>query len=110
MAFVGLIIIHISKNPFLLFPASFFLGLGSGDETSMTSYFVGRYFGLSHFGKIYACLYSLIAIIAALCPPAIGWIYDSTGSYSGGLLLLEIIALISLGGFIILPAYVYPKK
>ncbi|MFT8464270.1 MFS transporter [Acetobacter persici] len=110
MAFVGLIVIHISKNPLLLFMASFLLGLGSGGETSMTSYFVGRYFGLSHFGKIYACLYSLIAIVAALSPPAIGWIYDKTGSYSGGLLLLEIIALLSLGGFILLPAYTYPKR
>lgn len=110
MAFVGLIIIHLSRNSLLLFPASFLLGLGSGGETSMTSYFVGRYFGLSHFGKIYACLYSLIAVVAALSPPAIGWIYDSTGSYSGGLLLLESIAFLSLAGFIVLPAYAYPKK
>jgi predicted MFS family arabinose efflux permease len=62
------------------------VGLAAGAEYDLASYLCTRYFGVAHFGKIYAGQYILFALGGGLAAPFYGWIYDTTGGYDGALI------------------------
>jgi MFS family permease len=69
-------------------------GLAIGAETDLCPYLAARYFGVRHFGKLYAALLVFIALGAATSPPLFGWMYDRFGVYDQAM-------LVAGGGFIL---------
>jgi len=63
------------------------MGFGSGATLYMIIYLTTQYGGLRHFGKIYGSISALVGLSSGIGPLAAGWIFDSTGSYEGFLLL-----------------------
>lgn len=82
-------------------------GLATGAETDLCAYLVSRYFGLRHFGKLYAAQTVAIALGAAIFSPLFGWIYDRFGSYDYAMLLAG--AGYALCGLLVLTLGRYPK-
>lgn len=58
-----------------------FLGLGVGFEFDLLAFLISRYFGQRHYGVIYGCFYTVIALGGGLGPVVYGYAFDSTGSY-----------------------------
>ena len=61
-------------------------GFAAGAEVDLMGYLASRYFGLRHFGKIYAAIYIGFALGPGLTNPLFGGSRDQTGSYEAGLL------------------------
>lgn len=66
------------------------IGLAAGAEYDLASYLCARYFGVAHFGKIYAGQFILFAAGGGAAAPFYGWIYDTTGSYDTALIASSI--------------------
>ncbi len=60
-------------------------GFAAGAEVDLMGYLVSRYFGLRHFGKIYAAVYIGFALGPGLTNPVFGWSRDQSGSYASGI-------------------------
>jgi MFS family permease len=57
-----------SADPVLLFLACALLGLAAGAELDLLAFLSARYFGVSHYARIYALLYTALAAGSALAP------------------------------------------
>ena len=55
-------------------------------RTALIPYLTARYFGLKAFGRIYGSIFVLFYTGVALGPLAMGWVYDTYGAYTIGLL------------------------
>jgi len=82
-------------------------GMATGAETDLCAYLVARYFGVGHFGKLYAAQTVAIALGAATFSPLFGWIHDRFGSYDYAMLLAG--AGYALCGLLVLTLGRYPK-
>jgi predicted MFS family arabinose efflux permease len=84
-------------------------GAGLGVEIDMMGFFVSRYFGIRHFGEIYAYMFVGFAIGVGAGPALMGFDYDRTHSYDlaltvfTGLLLVASVLTAQLG------PYAFPK-
>ena len=82
---------------------------GLGVEIDMMGFFVSRYFGIRHFGEIYAYMFVGFAIGVGAGPALMGFDYDRTHSYDlaltvfTGLLLVASLLTAQLG------PYAFPK-
>ncbi len=80
-------------------------GFAAGAEVDLMGYLVSRYFGLSHFGKIYAGLYVFFALGPGITTPLFGGARDTYGSYelplyaAAAALGAAALLLISLGAY-----------
>jgi MFS family permease len=63
------------------------MGFGSGATLYMIMYLTTQYGGLRHFGKIYGSVSALVGLSSGIGPVTAGWIFDTTGSYEGFLML-----------------------
>jgi MFS family permease len=79
--------------------AAALIGLAAGAEFDMISYLTSRYFGLKHYGKIYAWQFAAFSIGAGFSPPVFGRVFDLYGSY-GPILLVS--GLLYVGGAVLL--------
>ena len=85
--------------------AAILVGLAAGAELDLMSYLAARYFGMRHYAKIYAVLYSALAVAAGSAPYLFARIYDTTKSYrlaffaAGGLFLVGALILLTLGPY-----------
>lgn len=77
--------------------AAFLLGFALGAEVDLLAYLTSRYFGLRHYGFLYATVYASFWIGIALGPAIAGRLYDRYGDYQHALELA--IALLVLGAF-----------
>src|SRR5262249_56158868 len=77
------------------------VGLGLGGETDIMAYLISHHFGLASFGKIFGWLYGAFAFGAVLGPLLMGWVFDTSGSYHGALMIL--IPATALGAGLMLP-------
>jgi MFS family permease len=84
------------------------IGLAAGSEVDLMGYLVSRYYGLLHFGKIFAGVYIGFALIPGLITPFFGATRDHYGSYVPGLYLCAIALLIISVLFLTLGPY--PNK
>ncbi len=81
------------------------IGLSSGAEFDLCAYFVSRYFGLKHFGKIYGLQYIAFAAGGGLAAPLFSRVRDLSGSYVAALVASGIafgvgaVLLLSLGRY-----------
>jgi predicted MFS family arabinose efflux permease len=80
-------------------------GFAAGAEVDLMGYLVSRYFGLSHFGKIYAGLYVFFALGPGITTPLFGGARDTYGSYelplyaAAAALGAAALLLVSLGAY-----------
>ena len=85
-------------------------GFAAGAEVDLMGFLVARYFGLRHFGKIYAGIYIGFALAPGFTTPLLGAARDHYGNYSAGLYVAAIalvgaaLLLVSLGRYPQFPA------
>lgn len=92
-------------SPVMIGLAAAFAGLAAGAEFDLVAFMVTRYFGMRHYGVIYAVQLVGLLFAGGLAPPLFGRIYDQTGSYDAMLLgcaaifLLAPLLLLTLGRY-----------
>ncbi|MEM1019981.1 MAG: MFS transporter, partial [Pseudomonadota bacterium] len=67
--------------------AVFVVGFAAGAEFDIIAYFVTRYFGLKHYGKIYGVIYTIFFFGAGLAPLIFARVYDKAATYDPILLV-----------------------
>lgn len=77
-------------------PASFLLGAVQGAEVDVMGYVVARRFGRAAFARIFGTCFGITLVGAMIGPMAMATIFDGTGSYDLGLMLLPILPLAAL--------------
>jgi hypothetical protein len=82
-------------------------GLAAGAEVDLLAYLVSRYYGLRHFGRIYAAVYVAFALGPGILVPLFGRLRDVSGSYAAG--LAAVAAGIGLCGALLLTLGRYPR-
>ena len=94
-AAVGLLLLWGLEAGGVPFVAAFLIGLSMGATGEIIPYLTGRYFGLRAFGQIYG--YGLISFTlgGVVGPPLMGMVFDSTQSYSVGLVAFGIASLVA---------------
>jgi MFS family permease len=83
-------------------------GFAAGSEIDLMAYLVARYFGLRHFGKIFAGAYVGFALIPGLAAPLFGGSRDTLGTYIPGLYVLG--AMLVVAGLLFLSLGRYPES
>ena len=77
-------------------PASFLLGAVQGAEVDVMGYVIARRFGRSAYARIFGTCFGLTLVGAMVGPMVMATIFDRTGSYDLGLMLLPVLPLIAL--------------
>ena len=78
------------------------VGLGFGAEFDFLSYFLSRYLGLAHYGKLYGVVYALFQLGWAAGAWAVGVAYDRLHSYEFAFTLLAGGAALAAGLFLLI--------
>jgi MFS family permease len=87
--------------------AAVLIGFAAGAESDLIAFMAARYFGLRHYGKVYAALYMPFALMSALSPAWYGHVFTVERSYNSA---LSIALFLFLGGAIaLLGVGRYPK-
>ena len=68
--------------------AAFLVGFALGAEVDLLAYLTSRYFGLRHYGMIYAVIYACFWAGMALGPACAGLLFDRDGNYHVALWLI----------------------
>jgi len=76
--------------------ASFLLGAVQGAEIDVMGYVVARRFGRAAYARIFGTCFGISLVGAMAGPMAMAAIFDRTGSYDLGLMLLPILPVIAL--------------
>lgn len=69
-------------GPFLIGLSAIFIGLASGAEFDILAYICSRYFGIRHYGQLYAYQWISFSVAAGLAPSIFGHVHDISGSYN----------------------------
>ena len=104
-AAIGLLLLWGLEAAGVPFVAAVLIGLSMGATGEIIPYLTGRYFGLRAFGQIYG--YGLISFTlgGVVGPPLMGMAFDSTQSYSVGLLAFGIASLVAAAMVVRLSPY-----
>jgi MFS family permease len=94
-------------SPLMIGLAAAFAGLAAGAEFDLVAFMVTRYFGMRHYGVIYAIQLVGLLFAGGLAPPLFGRIYDRTGSYDA--MLLACAAIFILSPLLLLTMGRYPS-
>src|SRR5690606_19313795 len=83
-------------------------GVGAGAEYDIASYIVSRYFGLTHYMKIFGTMMGVITVCLCVTPVAFGCLLDSSGSYTP--IVMIAMGLLALGAVLFLFLGPYPDN
>ena len=78
-------------------PASFLLGAVQGAEIDVMGYVLARRFGRGSYARIFGSCFGITLVGAMVGPLAMAAIFDRTGSYDLGLMLLPVFPLVAIG-------------
>jgi MFS family permease len=78
---VGIAMLAVGVSGPSAFAAAMLVGLAAGAEVDVMAYLTGRYFGLRHFGAIYATFFSIFAVGTSAGPVFTAWLVARTGQY-----------------------------
>lgn len=95
------------ENPIPLLGAAL-CGAGIGAEIDLMAFFVGRYFGLKAFGKIYGLMFMLFNVGTGLGPALSGRAFDMFHSYFQIFIVYEVALAITCLLLMRLGAYPFP--
>jgi MFS family permease len=110
LSLLGIAVIHLGTGKLILLSGTVLFGLGCGGETSMTSYFVTRFFGVRNFSRIYGSLMPILLLSGAPGPIVAGWIFDVRGSYGWAMIAMEIALALAVACFSLLGPYPFPIR
>ena len=85
---LGIVMLFFGTHVSLLYLSAFLFGLGVGAETDLLAYLVSRYFGLKHLGEIFGYLFAAFMVGTSIGPLALGFIFDTYGSYNLGIIVV----------------------
>lgn len=85
--------------------AAFLTGFALGAEVDLLGFLASRYFGLRHFGFIYATIYAMFWIASSLGPAVAGRLYDAYGNYEPTLWLVIVMMMVGAVAALRLPRY-----
>lgn len=88
--------------------AAALIGLAGGAEFDLISFLCARYFGLRHYGRIYAWQWASFSLAAGLGAFSFAKVYDVTGSYAPALYMAA--AALFGGGLSLLALGRYPNE
>ncbi len=91
----------------LLLTSTVFRGVAQGASLPMGTYFYTRFFGLRAFTTIYGLQMAIVDVALGLSTPAVGLVFDLTGSYGPVFVLMIIAPLISAAIYLVLGPYRY---
>ena len=91
----GVLTLLVAPNLGVAYVAMAVFGFGQGGNVPLRPAMTASYFGRQRFGTIHGFMGSLASVVTMLVPVAIGAIYDATGSYAPGLLLLSACGLLA---------------
>jgi nitrate/nitrite transporter NarK len=77
-------------------PASFLLGAVQGAEVDVMGYVVARRFARAAYARIFGTCFGITLVGAMIGPLAMATIFDRTGSYDLGLMLLPVLPVVAL--------------
>lgn len=85
-------------------------GIGVGAEVDLMAFFVGRYFGLRAYGRIYGVMFAAFALANGVGPSIAGWSFDRFHSYTPAFAIFE--AMLVLTCLLLAPLghYPYPAR
>ena len=86
------------------------MGMCIGAEIDMLAFLVGAYFGLRGFGAIHGFIYAGVLIANGAGAVILGWCYQLTKSYNGGLIAFEIMLVVSFCLFATLGPYRFSAR
>ena len=84
------------------------LGLGIGAEIDLMSFLIGRYFGTRAFGALHGTMFSFVMLGQAAGASALGWTFQTMGSYDAAFIGLEALLVGSSALLLSLGPYAYP--
>lgn len=82
---VGIALLAVGVSGPSAFVAAMLVGLAAGAEVDVLAYMVSRYFGLRHFGSIYATYFAVYAVGTSLGPLFTSSVMARYGAYSPAL-------------------------
>ncbi|MEI9964974.1 MAG: MFS transporter [Caulobacteraceae bacterium] len=97
---------HVGGKP-MLFAAIGLGGFTLSAAMPMATYFFTRYFGLRSFAEIYGFQSGIQALCMGFAAPLMGFIYDTTHSYTLGFMAQIGASLLACVVYLILPRYRY---
>jgi MFS family permease len=108
----GLILIGLaspaSGGAAMLYGGVAMTGFGVGATRNMALYFMTRFFGVRALGEIAGLNTAIAACALAPAPLLLGLLYDLTGGYRIGVLIIASLCLVAGGLYLAAPAYRYP--
>ncbi len=66
--------------------AAILIGLAVGAEGDLIAYLCAKYFGMTHYGKIYGVVFGIFILVSGIAPFLFGYAYDVSGTYHDALL------------------------
>ena len=85
--------------------AAFLIGFALGAEVDLLAFLTSRYFGLRHYGFIYATVYAAFWLSSSLGPVMAGRLFDHYGDYQATLAMVTGLMLFGALASITLPRY-----
>lgn len=76
-------------------PASFLLGAVQGAEVDVMGYVVARRFGRAAYARIFGTCFGITLVGAMIGPLAMAAVFDRTGSYDLGLMVLPVLPVVA---------------
>jgi len=92
---IGILIFILFQNQVSIYIWFVLSGLGQGASVGVQFPMIARYWGRTAYGSIDGFRIAFTTPIALLGPVYVGWIYDSTGSYSSIFLQFAVLLVIS---------------
>lgn len=84
----GAFVFATATGPAAMAAGALLFGLGEGAELGLLPYMLGRYVGLRRFGEVMGWLMAANILASGLANVAMGALFDLTGSYQTGLMLI----------------------
>lgn len=105
MAILGLGLLEFGQGTPELILAGVLLGIGMGGQYGALPYFIGRYFGVRHFGSIIGAMYSAVIAAQGVTPVLLDLVFDSVHSYRPALIGIGIALATGMVLLMLLPRY-----
>jgi MFS family permease len=96
-AVVGMVLLATTGAGAAAFVGAMLVGISSGAEVDVLAYLAGRYFGLRHYGVIYATLFSVYAVGTSVGPWLTAWGAARTAGYGFPLVWLAVALSVAAG-------------
>jgi MFS family permease len=97
---IGIAMLAVGVNGPSAFVAAMLVGLAAGAEVDVMAYLASRYYGLKHFGAVYATFFSVYAVGTSAGPVFTSWLATRNGEY--GLALWCLVATLCVASVMLL--------